>query len=28
MGWDSINGKQYPWETNPWVWAVEFRRVG
>lgn len=25
--WDSINGKRYPWESNPWVWAVEFRRI-
>jgi hypothetical protein len=25
--WDSINGKTYPWASNPWVWAVTFRRV-
>lgn len=25
--WDSINGKKYPWSSNPWVWVVEFRRV-
>src|SRR5574343_491511 len=26
--WDRINGKRgYPWVSNPWVWAVEFRRV-
>lgn len=25
--WDSINGKRYPWELNPWVWVVEFKRV-
>jgi hypothetical protein len=25
--WDSINGKTYPWEANPWVWAIEFKRI-
>jgi hypothetical protein len=25
--WDSINGKRAPWASNPWCWAVEFRRV-
>lgn len=25
--WDHINGKRCPWASNPWVWAVEFRRV-
>ncbi len=25
--WDSLNSKRgYGWETNPWVWVVEFRR--
>ncbi len=24
--WDSINAKRAPWASNPWVWAVEFRR--
>jgi hypothetical protein len=24
--WDSINIKKYPWESNPWVWALSFRR--
>lgn len=25
--WDSINGKKYPWSSNPWVWVVEFKRL-
>lgn len=25
--WDSINGKTHPWGSNPWVWALTFRRV-
>jgi hypothetical protein len=25
--WDSINGKKYPWSSNPWVWVLEFRRM-
>ncbi|BAS55290.1 hypothetical protein LBWT_11960 [Leptolyngbya boryana IAM M-101] len=25
--WDSINGKTYPWERDPWVWVVQFKRV-
>lgn len=25
--WNRINGKKYPWASNPWVWVVEFRRV-
>ncbi len=25
--WDSINGKKYPWASNPWVWVIEFKRV-
>jgi hypothetical protein len=24
--WDSINGKTYPWASNPWVWVIEFKR--
>ena len=24
--WDSINGKKYPWSSNPWVWVIEFKR--
>lgn len=27
MLWNSINGHTLPWEKNPWVWRVEFRRV-
>lgn len=27
--WDSINAKRgYSWKSNPWVWVVEFERVG
>lgn len=26
--WDSINGERASWESNPWVWRVEFRRLG
>lgn len=22
--WDLINGKTYPWESDPWVWIIEF----
>jgi hypothetical protein len=25
--WDRINGKRCPWASNPWVWALEFRKV-
>jgi hypothetical protein len=25
--WDAINGKRAPWSSNPWVWAISFRRV-
>jgi hypothetical protein len=25
--WDSINGKTYPWDSNPWVWVVQFKRI-
>lgn len=24
-GWNRINGKRAPWESNPWVWVVSFR---
>ena len=23
--WNSINGKTYPWESNPWVWVISFK---
>lgn len=23
--WNSLNAK-YPWESNPWVWVIEFKR--
>jgi len=26
--WDEINGKRAPWSSNPWVWVVEFRKLG
>lgn len=26
--WDSINADRAPWASNPWVWVVEFRRLG
>ena len=25
--WDDINGDRASWESNPWVWVVEFSRV-
>lgn len=25
--WDSINGERASWESNPWVWRVEFTRM-
>jgi hypothetical protein len=25
--WDSINEKKHPWSSNPWVWALTFRRI-
>jgi len=25
--WDTINGKSYPWESNPYVWVIEFKRI-
>ena len=25
--WDKINGKKYPWASNPFVWVIEFKRL-
>jgi len=25
--WDSINAKRAPWGSNPWVWAISFRKI-
>jgi hypothetical protein len=27
MLWDSINGERAPWASNPWLWAISFRRI-
>jgi hypothetical protein len=27
QAWDAINGKRATWSSNPWVWALTFRRV-
>lgn len=27
-GWDALNARRgFPWKSNPWVWAITFRRV-
>jgi len=27
--WDSINAKRgYSWKSNPWIWAITFKRIG
>ena len=25
--WDTINGKRYPWGSNPWVYKIEFKKL-
>ena len=25
--WDSINGKKHSWESNSWVWVIEFKKI-
>lgn len=26
--WDHVNAKRgHPWDSNPWVWAISFRRI-
>jgi hypothetical protein len=25
--WNAINRKKHPWSSNPWVWAITFKRV-
>lgn len=25
--WNSINADRYPWDNNPYVWVIEFRRI-
>lgn len=25
--WDSINADRSPWESNPWVWVIEFKTI-
>ncbi len=27
IAWDEINGKKHPWESNPFVWCISFRRI-
>jgi hypothetical protein len=26
--WRTINGKKAPWASNPFVWVIEFKRIG
>lgn len=25
--WNKINGKKYPWDSNPWVWVISFEKT-
>ncbi len=25
--WNEINGKRAPWDSNPWLWVIGFRRL-
>lgn len=25
--WNSISGAKYPWDSNPWLWVIDFERV-
>jgi hypothetical protein len=25
--WNSINGKKYPWSSNPWVFVISFKKL-
>ncbi len=25
--WQSLNAKRFPWQSNPWCWALTFKRV-
>ena len=27
LQWDAVNGKKHPWESNPWVWVIKFKKV-
>jgi hypothetical protein len=29
IGWNEINAKRgFSWDSNPWVWAISFRKIG
>ncbi|MEK9646497.1 MAG: hypothetical protein VW547_13230 [Alphaproteobacteria bacterium] len=27
LAWTAINGERASWQSNPWVWAIDFKRV-